>query len=81
MTKFYTGIHFPPAPRVVSKVTSISGADAFCWKLAERAYFHATTRHQAPTERVRWQNVPVQQQDVWFWAAKAVLAAMQELEG
>ena len=72
-------LQWPAAPRATNQ-SGLSVADVWCWAVAQRTYELAAVRYSCPLTPVPWKNLTPATQDIWFWRAKYVMAALDELE-
>lgn len=71
---------YPKAPRATWGA-SLSMADGYCWTVARKTYeLAAATVISSHSRIVLWNMLPVASQDYWFWRAKFVMTALEELE-
>lgn len=73
-------LQWPAAPRATERA-GISLADVWCWAVAQRTYELAAARYSSPGKPIRWEKLTPATQDIWFWRARYVMAALDKLEG
>lgn len=60
--------------------TGISMADDWALKVAKRSYELAQRTETAKRYQLAWERLPKENQRVWYWHAKLVMQALDQLE-
>jgi hypothetical protein len=80
MTRTVTlDLDWPIAPRATAS-TGISHAEEWAWKVAQRTYEIAASRYCRPAIACAWKDLSRAAQDIWYWRAVFVMAAIDAIE-